>query len=77
MMAVSVAVAAHLVSLLLESGMDTALMRATAPWLLGVLWTPTSGYLPGLWVLLAASLVAVGALVWAQRLSQAKMAHSA
>lgn len=67
----------HAASLNGALGLPTAMVRATAPWLLGVLWTPASGYLPGLWVLLAASLVAVGALVWAQRLSQAKLASIA
>lgn len=68
---------AHAASLNGALGMPTALGRAAAPWLLGALWSPSAGYLPGLGVLLAASLVAVGALVWAQHISQAKNASSA
>jgi hypothetical protein len=60
----------HAASLNGALGLPTALGRATAPWLLGALWSPVMGYLPGLWALLAGSLVAVGALVWAQRISQ-------
>ena len=68
---------AHAASLNGALGVPTALGRATAPWLLGALWSPGSGYLPGLWVLLAASLVAVGALVCAQHISQFKSASGA
>jgi hypothetical protein len=67
----------HAASLNGALGLPIALGRAAAPWLLGVLWTPAAGYLPGLWGLLAGSLVAVGALVWAQHISQAKMASIA
>ena len=67
----------HAASLNGALGLPIALGRAAAPWLLGVLWTPAAGYLPGLWGLLAGSLVAVGALVWAQRISHAKNASSA
>lgn len=63
----------HAASLNGALGLPIALGRAAAPWVLGALWSPTSGYLPGLWVLLAGSLVAVGALVWAQRISNAKI----
>ena len=35
--------------------------------MLGLLWTPAGGYTTGLWILLAASLVAVLALLAAQR----------
>jgi hypothetical protein len=60
----------HAASLNGALGVPTALGRATAPWMLGALWTPASGYTWGLWALLAASLVAMAALVAAQRLSR-------
>jgi O-antigen ligase len=47
--------------------LPTALARAAAPWLLGLLWSPSEGYRPGLWWLVAASLGAVAALWLAQR----------
>ena len=59
----------HAASLNGALGLPIALGRATAPWLLGALWTPANGYTTGLWVLLATSLVAMAALVGAQRLS--------
>lgn len=46
--------------------LPTALARALAPWLLGLLWQPAGGYGLGLWVLLAISLGAVAALWLAQ-----------
>jgi membrane protein implicated in regulation of membrane protease activity len=48
-------------------GVPQALARAAAPLLLGLLWTPASGYQWGLALLLAASVVAVLALWQAQR----------
>ena len=60
----------HAASLNGALGLPTALGRAAAPWLLGALWTPAAGYTWGLWALLAASLVAMAALVAAQRLSR-------
>ena len=48
-------------------GVPLALARAGAPLLLGAMWTPQAGYSHGLWLLLALSLVAVCALVLAQR----------
>lgn len=48
-------------------GVPLALARASAPLLLGVMWTPQAGYTHGLWLLLALSLVGVGALMLAQR----------
>lgn len=47
-----------------------ALARAAAPLLLGLLWTAQAGYTHGLWLLLALSVVGVGALMLAQRLAQ-------
>jgi hypothetical protein len=52
-------------------GVPTALARAIAPWLLGVLWTREAGYRYGLGLLLGASCVAVLALLLAQRRSLA------
>ena len=48
-------------------GLPTALARAAAPWLLGEMWSPAAGYTLGVAALLAASVVAIGALVVAQR----------
>lgn len=59
----------HAASLNGALGVPTALGRAAAPWLLGVLWTPQAGYSHGLWALLLASVVALVALAAAQRLS--------
>jgi MFS family permease len=57
----------HVASLNGALGLPTALARAVAPWLLGVLWTQEAGYRYGLAVLLAGSVVAVLALLLAQR----------
>ena len=57
----------HVASLNGALGLPTALARAVAPWLLGVLWTREAGYRDGLIVLLAGSIVAVVALLLAQR----------
>jgi hypothetical protein len=43
--------------------------RAASPLLLGVLWSPQVGYAYGLGLLLVLSLLGVGALIWAQRVS--------
>jgi MFS family permease len=51
-------------------GLPMALGRAGAPWLLGLLWTPTGGYSSGLWLLLVLSVAGVLALVLAQRLAR-------
>jgi hypothetical protein len=48
-------------------GVPLALARASAPLLLGVMWTQQAGYTHGLWLLLALSLAGVGALMLAQR----------
>ena len=50
-------------------GLPTAVARAVAAWLLGLLWTAEAGYSQGLWVLLAVSIIAVAALFLAQRKS--------
>ena len=57
----------HVASLNGALGLPMALARAVAPWMLGVLWTREAGYRDGLWLLLAASCVAVLALLLAQR----------
>jgi len=57
----------HVASLNGALGLPTALARAVSPWLLGVLWTQEVGYRNGLAVLLAGSVVAVLALLLAQR----------
>lgn len=59
----------HVASLNGALGLPSALARAAAPLLLGVLWSRQAGYAWGLGVLLAASVVAALALVLAQRKS--------
>jgi hypothetical protein len=49
--------------------MPIALARAAAPLTLGVLWSPTEGYTYGLWWMLCASLLGMGALWAAQHLA--------
>ena len=57
----------HVATLNGALGLPTAIARAIAPLLLGLLWTPNTGYTMGLSILLAASLMAVLALLAAQR----------
>jgi MFS family permease len=57
----------HVASLNGALGLPSALARAVAPWLLGLLWSHEAGYARGLWLLLAMSVVAVLALLLAQR----------
>jgi MFS family permease len=57
----------HVASLNGALGLPSALARAIAPFLLGLLWSPESGYVAGLWLLLAMSVAAVVALYLAQR----------
>jgi hypothetical protein len=57
----------HVATLNGALGLPSAIARGLAPLMLGVMWQPGVGYTPGLWVLLAASLIAVLALVAAQR----------
>ena len=59
----------HVASLNGALGIPTAVARALAPVLLGVLWTREMGYRWGLALLLAAAVVACVALVMAQRKS--------
>lgn len=58
---------AHVATLNGALGLPSAVARALAPLLLGLLWSAERGYAPGLALLLAASLVACMALVLAQR----------
>ena len=51
-------------------GVPMALGRAAAPWLLGLLWSPSGGYASGLWLMLGLSLVGVAALAGAQQLAR-------
>ena len=48
-------------------GLPLALARASAPLMVGLLWTPVGGYTQALWLLLGMSLVGVIALMLAQR----------
>jgi hypothetical protein len=57
----------HVASLNGALGVPTAIARAVAPLVLGLLWSPEAGYAGGLWLLLAMSIIAVIALVLAQR----------
>jgi predicted MFS family arabinose efflux permease len=59
----------HVATLNGALGLPLALARAAAPLLLGLLWTAQAGYTHGLWLLLALSVVGVGALMLAQRLA--------
>jgi predicted MFS family arabinose efflux permease len=60
----------HVASLNGALGLPTALVRALAPFLLGLLWSQQAGYSRGLWLLLGMSLVSVLALWFAQRLAR-------
>lgn len=55
-------------------GVPMALGRAAAPWLLGLLWSPSNGYGAGLWLMLGLSLAGVAALTGAQRLARQRRA---
>ena len=57
----------HVASLNGALGLPTALARALAPLLLGVLWSAQAGYSRGLWLLLGVSVASVLALMLAQR----------
>lgn len=62
----------HVASLNGALGLPSALARAVAPFMLGLLWSAESGYVAGLWVLLAMSVAAVLALALAQRKALAR-----
>jgi MFS family permease len=57
----------HVASLNGALGLPSALARAIAPLLLGLMWSAEAGYVWGLWLLLAMSVTAVAALFLAQR----------
>ena len=59
----------HVASLNGALGVPLAIARAAAPWLLGVMWSAQAGYASGLWLMLVASVMAVLALMLAQRRS--------
>ena len=59
----------HVAALNGALGMPTAVARALSPFMLGLLWTPETGYTRGLWLLLAMGTFAVLALFAAQRRS--------
>ena len=59
----------HVATLNGALGVPMALARAAAPLLLGAMWSPLAGYSHGLWLLLGLSVLGVGALMLAQRLS--------
>ena len=58
--------AAHVGQLNGLLGLPTALARAAAPWIVGLLWSPAVGYRWGLWWMLLAALAGVAALWVAQ-----------
>ena len=62
----------HVAALNGAIGLPTALARAGAPLMLGLLWSPVTGYSLGLWILLGLSLLGVAALILAQQLSRGK-----
>ncbi|MDO9115394.1 MAG: MFS transporter, partial [Polaromonas sp.] len=62
----------HVATLNGALGVPLALARAAAPISLGLLWTAEVGYTRGVWLLLVLSLLGVGALMLAQRLSLAR-----
>ena len=53
-------------------GLPLALARASAPLMVGLLWTPAGGYTQALWLLLVMSLIGVGALMLAQRYARTR-----
>jgi len=58
--------AAHVGQLNGLLGLPTALARAAAPFIVGLLWSPAVGYRWGLWWMLLAALAGVAALWVAQ-----------
>ena len=62
----------HVASLNGALGVPSALARAAAPLAVGLLWSREAGYSRGLWLLLGMAIVAVTALLLAQRLALAR-----
>ena len=56
-------------------GLPLAMGRAVAPWALGLMWTPETGYTSGLRWLLVVGLIGVGCLWWAQKHALSKARH--
>ena len=56
-------------------GLPLAMGRAVAPWALGLMWTPESGYTLGLRWLLVIGLIGVGCLWWAQKSALSNAQH--
>jgi len=56
----------HMGSLNGALGIPLALARASAPWVMGLLWSATTGYQQGLVLMTALSVVGISALWWAQ-----------
>ena len=48
-------------------GLPMALSRASAPWLMGLMWHADTGYTSGLWLMFAASVMGIAALWTAQK----------
>ena len=57
-------------------GLPIALARASAPLMLGLLWSPDLGYMPGLWVLIALSAFGILALAFAQKMTLKRNCHT-
>lgn len=57
-------------------GLPVALARASAPLMLGLLWSPELGYSNGLWMLISLSALGVMALVYAQKISINRNCHT-
>ncbi len=57
-------------------GLPIALARASAPLMLGLLWSPELGYSNGLWMLISLSALGVMALIYAQKISINRNCHT-
>ena len=57
-------------------GVPIALARASAPLMLGLMWSPLEGYAQGLWLLIALSATGVVALVMAQKIATKSSCHT-
>lgn len=57
-------------------GLPIALARASAPLMLGLLWSPATGYSKGISVLIALSVVGVVALACAQKIASRRNCHT-
>jgi MFS family permease len=57
-------------------GLPIALARASAPLMLGLLWSPDLGYKNGLWMLISLGAMGVMALIYAQKISKNRNCHT-